>query len=230
MSFAAEKKTRDAFLFALYQEAKKANPSCPEAARIGFSKFLFYNPAKGQVVNNDHERGGYIIGERLGLSESQVDAFLHRFQDDNHMELTMGFHLGNLTSRGIRYLERLEIEPTLSVPSKTNNITIHNGSGTVQIQNESNHSNQIQEINPTRQDMEKIFALIEKDIAHLPETEKQAFTVEMDYARKQMERGKSPKPQFLNIGELIQQYGPAVMTSLYASIIWDTFKIAFHCP
>lgn len=224
MSFKEEKRKRDLFLFALYQEAKKEYPSSPEAVWFGFSKYISFSPSKGEVINNDEERGGYIIGERLGLSMEEVDAFLGRFQSDGHMSLGIGFQGGTITSAAIRYLERLELQPVLPVQFKTNNITVHNASGNVLVQNDVANSSQHYNVAYTKEDLQKAFGLILNDIKGLSDTIKEEFQSEMQYALLQMDKGRSADTQLKNIGALIKSQGPGFMQGLFASAAWEGLK------
>ena len=226
MSFKEDKKKRDAFLLAVYTEARHANPPSPLSVCFGLSKTKKYSLRTSEFINNDDERGGYILGERLGLSELQVDAIINDLADRNLIETSIGNMVFSLASEAIFYLEELE-EPPLPLQVKTTTINVGTSNGPLQIQQEVNFSQQTQSISYSNEQIEEVFEYIRKDISKLSDELINDFNMEINYASRQMVKGLSIDAQLLNIGGLIKNVGLGVMSSLIASPIWEHLKPLF---
>ena len=110
MDLKEEKQKRKKFLYEVYQAAKNAQPTSPTSVYFGLSKGQLYNMQTKEFINNDEKRGGYIIGERLGLTQVEVDSIVIHFSNNEvgYMISTLGIGQFKITNRGIAYLESLE--------------------------------------------------------------------------------------------------------------------------
>ncbi len=107
-----------------------------------------------------------------------------------------------------------------------NNNTIQFGDihAPFQFQQSSNHSIQTQSNHYRTEDIQKVFELLSKDIQKINEKIREDFAMEMDYAVKQLNKGKDIKPQLLNIGTLMKDVGLGVFANVIASPIYEVIK------
>jgi hypothetical protein len=94
----------------------------------------------------------------------------------------------------------------------------------VQFQQGVSNSKQTQEINYKTEDIKELFLSIKKDIETLNTSIVNEFSTEIEYALKQIEKGKDIKPQLKNIGQLIKDVGINVFANLVASPIYESIK------
>jgi len=78
-----------------------------------------------------------------------------------------------------------------------------------------------------RDDINKAFDLIEKDIEKLDTQIRSDFSMEMDYAVAQINKNRDPKPQLSNIGTMMKEVGIGVITNLAAAPIFEYLKPFF---
>ncbi len=226
MDLKLEKQKRIKFLFEVYKEAKKQSPVSPDSIYFGLSKTRRYNMKSQQFVDSEEERYGYIIGEKLGLAQEEVDAIVMYYcsREVRYMTSFIGMGEFAITQRGIMYLESLDEEP--QIPIQINNHTIQVGdvSSPIQIQQNSNSSTQTQEIKISHTDFNEFTNLLRQDILNLSDNQKEEFNTEIEYAKKQLDKGKSISPQLKNVGGLIKDVGINVFANLLASPIYETLK------
>lgn len=228
MDLKAEKQKRINYLREIYKYAKECAPTSPTSAFFGLSKTRPYNMRTQEFGNNDEERGGYIIGEQLGLNQQEVDNIVTYFSngDVGYMSSTLGLALFNITQRGIMYLESLEEEQFIPLQIQQNRITVGDINSPTQFQQGSTHSSQAQEITYSQENISKLFTLLKADIEKLNVELKEDLKSEMDYALRQLGKGKSIKTQLSNIGGLIKDVGINVFANLIASPIFEIMKPA----
>jgi hypothetical protein len=226
MDLKLEKQKRIKFLFEVYKEAKKESPVSPDSVFFGLSKTRRYNMKSQQFVDSEEERYGYIIGERLGLTQDEVDAFVMYYcsREIRYMSSFIGLTEFAITQRGIMYLESLDEEPL--IPVQINNNTIHVGdvSSPIQIQQNSSNSSQTQNIEISQAEFNEFANMLKKDIQHLGNEHKEEFNTEIEYAQKQLAKGKSISVQLKNIGGLIKDVGINVFANVLASPIYEMLK------
>ena len=226
MDLKLEKQKRIKFLFEVYKEAKKESPISPDSVFFGLSKTRRYNMKSQQFVDSEEERYGYIIGERIGLTQEEVDAFVMYYcsREVRYMTSFIGLTEFGITQRGIMYLESLDEEP--QIPIQINNNTIHVGdvSSPLQIQQNSSNSSQTQNIEISQTDFNEFAKLLRLDIQNLEDGQKEDFNTEIEYAQKQLDKGKSITVQLKNIGGLIRDVGVNVFANVLASPIWEILK------
>src|SRR5690606_31593802 len=106
MNLKQEKENRIKFLREIYKVAKQEVPTSPTSAFFGLSKTRPFNRVTKEFRNNDEERGGYIIGEQLGLNQQEVDSIVIYFSDREigYMSSALGLGQFNITQRGVIYL------------------------------------------------------------------------------------------------------------------------------
>ncbi|OJX49788.1 MAG: hypothetical protein BGO88_08510 [Flavobacterium sp. 38-13] len=107
-----------------------------------------------------------------------------------------------------------------------NNNTIQMGDihAPIQFQQNSNNSIQNQSNHYHKDDIQKVFELLSKDIQNVNEKIREDFAMEMDYAVMQLNRGKDIKQQLLNLGTLMRDVGLGVFTNVVASPICEVIK------
>jgi hypothetical protein len=228
MDFKKEKENRIKFLREIYKISKEGVPTSPTSAFFGLSKTRPYNMITKEFKDNDKERGGYIIGEQLGLTQQEVDSIVIYFSDNEigYMRSTLGLGQFNITQSGIRYLESLEDEPFVPFQINHNQISIGDINSPTQFQQGSNHSFQTQEIAYAKENINELFVLLKSDFDKLSINVREDLQSEMEYASKQLEKGKNVKTQLLNIGGLLKDVGINVFANLIASPIFEIIKPA----
>lgn len=231
MTLKEEKAKRDKFLLEVYKEAKAGVPTSPTSAYFGLSKYKSYNMETGQFIANDRERGGYIIGERLGLNQTEVDSIVIYFSDRQvgYMSSTLGLGQFNITQLGVMYLESLEEEPYFPIQIHHNNISLGDHS-TAQIQQNTSNSNQTQQINYTKENVKDLLTLLKADIARLNNEQTDELTLEIENALKQLDKGKDIKSRLLTIGEIVKDIGIEVFVSLASSPLANILKPLLGIP
>ncbi|MCS3801113.1 hypothetical protein [Niastella sp. OAS944] len=121
--------------------------------------------------------------------------------------LHLQFHI---TQKGIMYLGHLENNPS-SIPVQINSITLGNIHSPVQLQQASSQSNQHLVMGGNSEAILELLTQLEKDIKKVDSAFQADFQTEIDYARKQLGRSKSPAEQLGNIGSLIKDVGINVL-------------------
>lgn len=228
MDFKKEKENRIKFLREIYKVAKQETPTSPTSAFFGLSKTRSYNMLTKEFRNNDEERGGYIIGEQLGLNQQEVDSIVIYFSDREigYMSSTLGLGQFNITQRGVMYLESLEDETFIPFQIQNNHINVGDINSPTQFQQASNHSNQTQEITYSQENVNELFTLLKADFDKLSIDVREDIKSEIEYASKQLDKGKNVKTQLLNIGGLVKDVGINVFANLLASPIFEIIKPA----
>jgi hypothetical protein len=228
MDFKKEKEKRIKFLREIYKVAKEEVPTSPTSAFFGLSKTRPYNLLTKEFKNNDEERGGYIIGEQLGLNQQEVDSIVIYFSDREvgYMSSTLGLGQFNITQSGVMYLESLVEKPFVPLQIQNNLINVGDINSPTQFQQGSNHSTQTQEIAYTEENINKLFTLLKADFDKLSIDVRDDLNSEIEYASKQLKKGKSVKTQLLNIGGLVKDVGINVFANLIASPIFEIIKPA----
>ena len=226
MDFKKEKENRIKFLREIYKVAKQEVPTSPTSVFFGLSKTRPYNMVTKEFRNNDEERGGYIIGEQLGLNQQEVDSIVIYFADREigYMSSTLGLGQFNITQRGVMYLESLEDEPFMPFQIQNNHINIGDINSPTQFQQGSDNSNQTQEIIYSQENINELFTLLKADFDKLSIDVREDLKSEIEYASKQLDKGKSVKTQLLNIGGLVKDVGINVFANLLASPIFEVIK------
>jgi hypothetical protein len=105
-----------------------------------------------------------------------------------------------------------------------NNIKVGSINAPTQFQQNSDHSIQTQQNHYHKEDFQKLFELLKKDIENVDEKIRKDFAMEMDYAVTQLERDRDIKPQLLNMGALIKTVGMGTFTNLLAAPIFELIK------
>ena len=228
MDFKKEKVNRIKFLREIYKIAKQKVPTSPTSVFFGLSKTRPYNLVTKEFRNNDEERGGYIIGEQLGLNQEEVDSIVIYFSDREiaYMSSTLGLGQFNITQRGVRYLESLEDEPFVPLQIQNYHISVGDINSPTQFQQGSDNSSQTQEINYSKENINQLFTLLKADFDKLSVEVREDLKSEIEYASKQLDKGKSVKTQLSNIGSLVKDVGINVFANLLASPIYEILKPA----
>lgn len=94
----------------------------------------------------------------------------------------------------------------------------------IQIQQNSHHSSQKQNINYTASGINEVFSALRTDIEKLDKSIREDFDLEMNYAVRQLEKENDIKPQLLNIGKLISKVGLPIFTNLISSGAFEAIK------
>ncbi|MCS3797860.1 hypothetical protein [Niastella sp. OAS944] len=224
MDLKQEKHDRDQFLRNIYAIARREMLSSPTGVLFGLSKREKSNSKVEEEHYNKNDRGGYIVGENLGLSEEQVDNFVSSLSYIGHLETFIGNHF-HITQRGIMYLESLENDVT-TAPSHVqhNSITLENVYSPVQLLQASTHSSQHQVAQQSPEVIIDFLEKLEKVIIQLESSFQSEFQMEIDYARKQLKRSNPVIQQLKNIGNLMKDVGVNVFANLIASPIYETIK------
>lgn len=226
MDLKLEKQKRIKFLFEVYKEAKKLSPVSPDGIYFGLSKTRRYNMKSKQFVDTEEERYGYVIGERIGLTQEEVDSIVMYYssREIQYMSTFIGLTQFGITQKGIMYLESLDEEPKIPIQINNNTIHVQDVSSPIQIQQNSNSSTQTQNIEISKDDFFELIKLLRQDLEKLRADEKEEFNTEIEYAQKQITKGKSISTQLKNIGGLIKDTGINVFANLLASPIYETIK------
>ncbi len=116
-SLKEEKEKRIKYLIEVYKIAKEELPTSPSSVYFGLSKYRKFNFTTREYTNNDKERGGYIIGEELGLTQQEVDTIVIHYSNIGYMSSTLGLCQFNIEQAGINYLENYS--DTINQPSYT---------------------------------------------------------------------------------------------------------------
>jgi hypothetical protein len=103
-------------------------------------------------------------------------------------------------------------------------INTGNVSAPIQIQQNSNHSIQTQNIKYSKENLSDLFELIRKDIEKLDKEIREDFEMEMNYAVKQLSKDNDIKPQLFNLGTLIKDVGLPIFTGLTSSGLFELIK------
>jgi hypothetical protein len=223
MNFKKDKENRLKFLREIYKISYKEAPSSPESVFFGLSKDNKYNFKTGQMINNDDEKGGFIVGRELGLDEQEVENIVSYFSNRNYMSATLGLKQFSITFLGIRYLETLEEE--VETPIQSNNqITIDTINAPLQLLQGSNNSTQTQNVHYSQENIHEFFSLLKADIVTLKAELQEDFNSEIAYVVKQQNKGKDVKQQLLNIGGLMKDIGMNVFGNVIASPIFEVIK------
>ncbi len=108
------KKSRIEYLRALYTKALEHDPVNP--ASIKFGLYKYGKLIDGQVELDEGKSGGYLIGEALGLTKTEVEAIVYYYCSSERQYLTsgLGMQIVGITQRGIDYLEYLNEKPESS--------------------------------------------------------------------------------------------------------------------
>jgi len=231
MTLKEEKAKRDKFLLEVYKEAKAGAPTSPTSAFFGLEKCKLYNKQTGQFLDYDIKSGGYIIGEQLGLNQTEVDSIVIYFSNRQvgYMSSTSGLGQFSITQLGVRYLESLEKEPYFPIQIHQNNILLGDNS-TAQIQQNTLNSNQSQQINHTKENITELLTLLKADITRLNNEKTDDLTLEIENAVKQLDKGKDIKSRLLTIGEIVKDIGIEVFVSLASSPLVNILKPLLGIP
>ena len=221
MNLKKNKENRIKFLREIYEISYKKAPSSPESVSFGLSKDNKYNFKTGQIINNDDEKGGFIVGRELGLDEQEVENIVIHFSNMGYMSATLGLKRFNITFPGIKYLENLEEEEEeVETPMQNNNhINIGTVNAPVQLLQGSNHSTQTQNVHYSQENIHEFFSLLRADIVTLKAELQEDFNSEIEYAIKQQAKGKDVKQQLSNIVSLMKNIGINVFCNVIASPI-----------
>jgi hypothetical protein len=220
MNLKQEKANRIKYLLEVYNEAKTYVPTAPTSAIFGLSKYRKYNLRTKEYTNDDTERGGYLLGERIGLSEQEVESIVYycSSREVGYLSSALGMQRFQLTISGINYLESLEEISSLA-PIQMNTINIRDVNAPLQFQQNTQKSEQHQTITYSKEDISSFFQALRNDIVPLDDSVKQDFESEIVYAEKQLVKGKDIKNQLDNIIGLIQSIGINVFANVCASPI-----------
>lgn len=226
MDLKLEKQKRIKFLFEVYKEAKRLSPISPDSIYFGLSKTRRYNLKSQQFVDTEEERYGYVIGERIGLTQEEVDSTVMYYssREIRYMSTFIGLTQCGITQRGIMYLENLDEEPQIPIQINNNTIHVSDVSSPIQIQQNSSNSSQTQNIEISQAEFTELIKLLRQDIETLRSDQKEEFNTEIDYAQKQLVKNKPVSPQLKNIGGLIKDIGINVFANLLASPIYEILK------
>jgi rRNA maturation endonuclease Nob1 len=140
------------------------------------------------------------------------------------MSSTLGLGQFNITQRGVIYLESLEEEPFVPIQVQNNYITLRDINSPTQFQQGTKKSTQMQEIKQASEDIKELFNLVQADIKNLSINIQDEFKSEINYAVRQLEKGKDITTQLLNVGNLIKDVGINVFANLLASPIFEILK------
>lgn len=225
MSIQKDKENRNKYLIAVYEEAKKHSPTAPTSILFGLSKYNKINLKTREIINNDEEKGGYILGEQIGLNKEEVDAIVYYCAGKNvgYLGSFLGMQQFHLTDLGIQYLENLENEKEV-YKMNTFNISGTLNNSPIQLQQNSNNSNQIQNLSYSESDLKEFFELLKSELENLPSDIADEINTEIEYAEKQIEKKRDIKTQLLNIGNLIKDVGINTFANLLASPIFEMVK------
>jgi hypothetical protein len=222
MNLKEEKQQRDQFLRNIYAIARAEMLSSPTGVLFGLSKNK--NSAAEEQHYNKNDRGGYIVGENLGLLEEQVDNFVSYLSNIGHLKAFIGNHF-HITQSGIMYLESLETDVTAApFQVQHNSITLGNVYSPIQLLQASSHSNQHQVVQQSPEAVIALLNKLENDIKQLDKAIQSDFQMEIDYAKKQLQRSKPVTQQLENIGKLMKDVGINVFANVIASPIYETIK------
>lgn len=105
-----------------------------------------------------------------------------------------------------------------------NTIQISNIHAPIQFQQNSDNSVQNQTIQFNKEDIKKAFELLSIDIKNMNEQIRADFSMEMNYAMVQLEKGKDIKQPMFNIGLLMKEIGLGVFENLAAAPIFEYLK------
>lgn len=224
MNFKEEKQKRINYLREVYKVAKEKCPTSPTDAVFILSKADIYIALEGKDDFMNIDNDGYTIGRRLGLGQQDVDSILNYFTDRKvgYMYSTLGRFQINITQHGIMYLESLEEESF--IPLQINYITTGNINSPTQFQQGLGNLNQTQTIEYTQENVKELFNLLEAAIKGLDFTLQEDINNEMNYAKRQLDKGKDIKPQLLNIGIFVKDVGMNVFANLLASPLFEVLK------
>jgi hypothetical protein len=231
MTLKEEKIKRNKFLFEVYKIAKAEYPGSPISVFFGLSKHKKFNLQTREYVNNDDERGGYIIGENLGLSQDEVDAIVIYFSSNEigYMTSTLGLGEFAITQSGILYLESLEDEVLPPIQIHQNTISF-GANSTAQIQQNTANSSQSQQVNYTNENITELLKLLEQDLTKLNSDQAEELKTEINNAIKQLDNGKDIKSRLLTIGEIVKDIGVDVFVGLISSPIVKILKPLLGLP
>lgn len=221
MDFKQEKINRNRYLLEVYKEVKGYSPTSPTSAIIGLSKDRLYNPQTKEWIDNDAKRGGYLIGERIGLGEVEVDSIVNACIELKYLRL-YGPTSFCFTREGISYLEKLE-EQSLT-PIQMNIINTGDINAPLQLQQNTQYSQQEQTTTFAQENIKSFFDALKADIVDFESNRKKDFETEISYAEIQLQKGKDVKNQLSNIGELMREIGLGVFTNVVASPIYEIIK------
>ena len=221
------KKNRIEYLRAIYTKAKEQDPVNPISLRFGLSKYG--KLVDGHVELNENESGGYMIGETLGLTKTEVDAIVIHYcsLERQYLSSGLGMRMVGITQRGIDYLEHLDEQPESATAFTSNVINISGVENSAfQFQQGTEGSSQQQHAEISTNDFNKFCELIETDLksAKITEAIKTEILEELEYAKKQHTRKRPIVEQLKNIGGFIKKIGIGVFTSLAASPLFEIIK------
>ncbi|MCW1149128.1 hypothetical protein [Flavobacterium lacisediminis] len=114
-------------------------------------------------------------------------------------------------------------------PKKTTestNYTIKTGdiNAPVQFQQSVNHSNQTQSFDYSAEQIQDFFKILKSDIVNLEEAKQEEFNTEIEYATRQLNKGKDISSQLTEIGSLIQNTGISFFVNLASSGVFEVIK------
>lgn len=105
MDIQQEKDNRNNYLELIYTTAKEHSPTSPTSVYFGLSK---YGKLKdGKVEMDEIKSGGYLLGETLSLSKTEVEAIVIHCHERGLLDATLGLKKFRLTNEGVDYVESL---------------------------------------------------------------------------------------------------------------------------
>ncbi|MFO0320921.1 MAG: hypothetical protein ACK504_00655 [Bacteroidota bacterium] len=229
MNLKEEKQKRNKFLYEVYKEAKERSPTSPISAYFRLAKHHKYNMQTKEFIKNDEERSGYILGERLGLNQEEVDAIVKYFSDNEVGYIRLLLQQFSITQLGVKYLESLEEDPYYPVQIHHNTILLGENA-TAQIQQNTNNSIQTQQITYTKENINELFSLLKADLAKLNQEQEEELSAEIENAIKQLDKGKDIKSRLDTIGGILKDIGIETFVSLAASPIVNILKPILGIP
>jgi len=221
MSIKEEKEARLKYLKRIYEIAKEADPISPTSIQFGLSKYGKLRD--GKVVLDEKESGGYFIGEELGLDKQQVDAIVYHYVTNEYLGSYLGMGQFYLKPEGIEYIENLD---ELSTGFSANFINVGDVKGNFQIQQNTDNSNQSQNISISKNDFLEFFQALKADIEQNVQNVEMAEELlnELEYANKQVNKNRDITQQLEDIGTVIKTVGIGVFTNLISTPIFEVFR------
>lgn len=104
------------------------------------------------------------------------------------------------------------------------NIKIGDINAPTQLQMNSENAIQSQTISYENNEIKKLFELIEKDLENIKEEIKNDLIIEIENAKKQLDKGKNIKLRLLTIGGMVKDIGIGLFTNLISSPLIELIK------
>jgi hypothetical protein len=226
MDIKKQKQQRIDFIRKIYSVAFTEYSSSPTSVCFGLSKYRAYNFSTREFIENGVAREGYIIGESLGLTETEVDNIVVYFSANEvgYMSASLGLMQFSITQLGIMYVENFEEETILPIQINYNTTSVGNIYSPTQFQQGSINSPQSQTLSYTQKTVKDFFTLLQTAIKELPINQREDFEGEIKYAEKQLNKGNDISSQLLNVGKLMKDVGMNVFANVLASPIFEIVK------